>query len=89
MEEFTASTEVQQVRCFPVPVIDDDVSNEPEEQFSLVITDVSPVGRISDGEIRITIIDNDSKSYFNNMQGSWVYVVGSGLCCLVKCKCQP
>ena len=63
VEEISASVEARQVRCFPVPVIDDDVSNEAEEQFSLVITEVSPVGRISNGEIRVTIIDNDSKSY--------------------------
>ena len=47
-----------------MPVIDDDVANEADEQFSMVITEVTPAGNITDGESCVTIIDDDSKHFY-------------------------
>ena len=54
-----------QTVCGNVPIIDDDLGNEPNELFSVTITSVSD-GSIAIGqesETCVTIEDNDSKSY--------------------------
>ena len=46
--------------CGSVPIIDDTVSNEPNEEFSVTLVSTDPPGaRFSDRESCITITDND------------------------------
>ena len=62
--EFQAMDEVSQTMCAPLLIIDDDIANEADEQFSVILLDVSPAGNI-DGEVTcITIIDDDSKLFY-------------------------
>lgn len=48
--------------CRAVQIIDDELANEPPEEFSVVLLEVFPSGEFGVTESCITIIDNDSKS---------------------------
>ena len=65
MVTFQASGDVPgstQRLCGSVPIIDDMVGNEPNEEFSVTLISASPDGRFGDKESCITIIDDDSES---------------------------
>ena len=48
--------------CGNVPIIDDTVANEPNEEFSVTLVSTDPSGaRFGDKESCITIIDNDGE----------------------------
>ena len=47
--------------CFNVSIIDDFLGNEPDEEFSVTISDTDPAGSVN-SEACVTIIDNDSES---------------------------
>ena len=59
---FQASKDFQ-MQCFSVDVTDNDVGNEPDKKFTVIITDISnpaiTVG--STNESFVTIIDDDGK----------------------------
>ena len=59
---FESSTQTQ--ACHNIQIIDDELSNEPPEEFSVFLIEASPVPSQEFGirESCITIIDNDSKS---------------------------
>ena len=60
--EFGSLDEALQMTCVPLPIIDDEITNEADEQFSVVLRSVSPEGiTISDTEACVTIIDDDGK----------------------------
>ena len=48
--------------CRNVQIIDDELSNEPDEQFSVALTNANPVGVFGASESCITITDDDSES---------------------------
>ena len=50
--------------CRNVQIIDDELSNEPDEQFSVALTNANPVGVFGVSESCITITDDDSESKF-------------------------
>ena len=52
-----------QMYCRYISIIDDKISNEPDEYFSITITDSIPNGKFIDDTTFITIIDDDSKLY--------------------------
>lgn len=47
--------------CRNVRIIDDEISNEPDEQFSVSLVNANPIGVFSVSESCITITDNDGK----------------------------
>ena len=47
--------------CVPLPIIDDLIANEAEEQFSVLLTDVTPAAEVGNNETCVTIRDDDSK----------------------------
>lgn len=49
--------------CIPLQIVDDDIANEADEQFLVMLLDVSPAGNIDDETTCITIVDDDSKLY--------------------------
>ena len=65
MLTFMPSDEGTQRMCFNVSIIDDLLGNEPDEEFSVIISSIIPAGRvagdINNTEACITIIDNDSE----------------------------
>ena len=61
MLTFVPTDEGTQTMCFNVTIIDDSLGNEPDEQFSVTITDAVPAGSV-DSEACVTIVDNDSES---------------------------
>ena len=63
MLTFMPSDEGTQTMCFNVSIIDDLLGNEPDEEFSVTISDTVPAGSVgANAEACITIIDNDSES---------------------------
>ena len=47
--------------CGYVPIIDDYIGNEPDEEFSVTLVSASPYGDFGDSESCITITDNDGE----------------------------
>ena len=62
MLTFMPSDEGTQTMCFNVSIIDDFLGNEPDEEFSVTISDTVPAGSVGDVEACVIIIDNDSES---------------------------
>ena len=54
-------TEILQIICTTIPIINDMISNEPDEQFSVTLTSASPVGTFGEQTACVTIIDDDRK----------------------------
>ena len=50
-----------QVECIPLPIIDDLIANEANEQFLVSLTNVVPSVVVSNNETCVTILDDDSK----------------------------
>ena len=48
--------------CNNVRIIDDELANEPDEQFLVSLTNADPIGVFGLNETCITIIDNDGES---------------------------
>ena len=57
---FEPRNESRQTRCGTVVIIDD-MADEPDEQFAVILTSASPVGNLTEDMTCITIIDNDRK----------------------------
>ena len=53
--------QISQEICIPLPIIDDLIANEADEQFSVVLIDVTPTANVGNNETCVTIIDNDGK----------------------------
>ena len=62
MLTFVPTDEGTQTMCFNVLIIDDSLGNEPDEMFSVTISEAVPAGNVGDTEACVTIIDNDSES---------------------------
>ena len=62
MLTFMPSDEGTQMMCFNVLIVDDFLGNEPDEGFSVTISNAVPAGSVGDVEACVTIIDNDSES---------------------------
>ena len=67
--EPTAGSETAQVMCGNIPIIDDTVAGEPDEQFSVRLASSSPVGSFANdaNESCITIFDDDDDGRFRCM----------------------
>ena len=63
MLTFTPSDEIPQTICATISIINDTVSNEEDEQFSVTLTSATPVGTFGENTTCVTIIDDDRK-YF-------------------------
>ena len=50
-----------QMLCTTIPIINDTIANEPDEQFSVTLTSASPVGTFGEDTTCVTIIDDDRK----------------------------
>ena len=50
--------------CVPLLIIDDEIANEADEQFSVMLLDVSPEGNIDGEATCVTIVDDDSKFFY-------------------------
>ena len=50
------------IKCINIQIVDDDITNEPDEEFSVTLTSATPFGDFSTTTAVITIIDNDRKS---------------------------
>lgn len=75
MLTFEPTDEGTLIMCFNVTIIDDSLGNEPDEQFSVTISD--PAGNM-DSEACITIIDNDSESNWdtcNNINNRTLIII--------------
>ena len=53
--------QISQEVCIPLPIIDDLIANEADEQFSVLLTDVTPAVEVGNNQTCVTIRDNDSK----------------------------
>ena len=49
------------ILCATIPIINDRVPSEPDEQFSVTLTSASPVGIFGESTTCVTIIDDDRK----------------------------
>ena len=58
---FEPSDESSQRLCSAVPIVNDMIALEPDEQFSVTLATATPVGRFDNNETCITIIDDDGK----------------------------
>ena len=56
---FEPKNEAVQNICRSVKIIDDEISNEPDEQLSFRLTSATPEGNLGEDIACITIIDND------------------------------
>ena len=59
---FTSPDEGSVTRCALVPILDDNLGNEPVEPFSVTIVDISPAGSGqvgSSSETCVFIVDDD------------------------------
>ena len=76
---FTPSDEgTTQRLCSSVPIINDTIGNEPNEEFSVILeSTMPPGGSFGDKESCITIIDDDGKSVS-------VYCI---MYIMISCKC--
>ena len=61
---FGASEDRLQTMCVPLPIIDDLIANEADEEFLVTLKDVFPVGNIGNSDTCVTVIDDDSKSFY-------------------------
>ena len=59
-----AGNESAEMRCGNVPIIDDTVAGEPDEQFSVRLISANPPGNFSNDETCVTIVDNDDGKRF-------------------------
>ena len=50
-----------QTLCTTIPIINDTIANEPDEQFSVTLISASPVGTFGEDTTCVTIIDDDRK----------------------------
>ena len=58
---FSPSNESSQRQCATVPIIDDTLGNEPDEQFSVIVVLSEPSVALGQTlEICVTILDDDS-----------------------------
>lgn len=66
---FGEADELPNVVCRTVQITDDNIGNEPDEQFSVRLIDYGTLDRdvviVDPDEACITITDNDSKSVFS------------------------
>ena len=64
--EPTVGSETAEVMCGNIPIIDDTVAGEPDEQFSVLLVSVNPVGNFANDadESCITILDDDDDGVF-------------------------
>ena len=53
--------QISQEMCILLPIIDDLIANEANEQFSVALVDLTPMAVIDNNETCVTIIDNDGK----------------------------
>ena len=54
--------QISQMICIPLPVIDDLIANEANEQFSVTLTSVTPpMTDVGNNVTCVTIIDDDGK----------------------------
>ena len=53
-----------QTLCDVVNIIDDEIGNEPNEEFSVTLISASPDGDFGAKESCITIIDDDRELYY-------------------------
>ena len=58
---FKPSGNNPQELCGVVPIIDDDIGNEPDESFSVTLISANPPANFGDRESCINIIDDDSE----------------------------
>lgn len=63
--------------CHNVQIIDDELSNEPDELFSVALVNANPVGVFGASESCITITDNDSKPNLINVKSGNNYLPAS------------
>ena len=47
--------------CRDVTIINDEIANEPDEQFAIHLTNANPVGEFGSDETCLTITDDDSE----------------------------
>ena len=62
---FQSNDEAEQTVCFLVPIFDDSIANEADEQFTVTLTDVSPVATVINNETCVTILDDDGKNVYS------------------------
>ena len=62
---FQSNDEAEQMVCFLVPIFDDSIANEADEQFTVTLTDVSPVATVINNETCVTILDDDGKNAYS------------------------
>ena len=53
--------QISQEVCIPLPIIDDLIANEADEQFSVLLIDVTPEVEVGNNQTCVTIRDNDSE----------------------------
>ena len=71
---FMPSDEGTQTLCFNVSIIDDLLGNEPDEEFSVAISDTVPAGSVGDNaEACVTIINNDSENMLHTITVQVLY----------------
>ena len=58
--------QISQEMCILLPIIDDLIANEANEQFSVALVDLTPMAVIDNNETCVTIIDNDGKYIFSS-----------------------
>lgn len=62
MATFLPSDEALSERCVEIPIIDDQLGNEPNEQFSVKVSTFSPSElQVENDEACVTIIDDDGR----------------------------
>ena len=61
--EPTEGNEIAEMICGNVPIIDDTVAREPDEQFSVRLMSANPVGNFNNdaSESCVTILDDDDR----------------------------
>ena len=58
---FEPSDESTQTLCGVVPIINDTIPNEPDEQFAVRLIRADPLGNLVGEETCVTIVDDDGK----------------------------
>ena len=59
------------ILCATIPIINDTVPSEPDEQFSVTLTSASPVGIFGESTTCVTIIDDDRKWLMRCVYSAW------------------
>jgi hypothetical protein len=64
-EPTAVSETAAEMMCGTIPIIDDAIAGEPDEQFSVRLISANPVGSFADdaSESCITILDNDDGKF--------------------------